>query len=59
MCDGHKHNLKVIVEYAITSHDSKVVRWCADCGAVVIDRDYDGRTNPGAVMSMQFPSYRK
>lgn len=32
-----------------------VVRWCADCGAVVVDIDSDGRTQPGAQMSMRFP----
>lgn len=33
----------------------EVVRWCRDCGAVVIDVDYDGRTSPGAIMPMRFP----
>lgn len=32
-----------------------VVRWCSKCGAIVIDVDYDGRTNPGAIMPMRFP----
>lgn len=36
-----------------------VVRWCPKCGAVVVDEDFDGRTHPGAYMSMRFPeSYR-
>jgi hypothetical protein len=25
------------------------------CGAVVIDVDYDGQTQPGAIMKMRFP----
>jgi len=25
------------------------------CGAVVVDEDYDGRTNAGAYMPMRFP----
>ncbi len=33
-----------------------VVRWCPNCGAVVVDEDYDGRTNAGAYMPMRFPS---
>jgi len=33
-----------------------VVRWCKRCGAVSVDRDYDGRTNPGDYMQMRFPT---
>lgn len=32
-----------------------VVRWCWKCGAVVVDVDCDGRTQPGAATSMIFP----
>ena len=58
MCDGHTYNFIIITEYDYTQMDSKVVRWCRDCGGVVVDRDYDGRTNPGAIMGMIFPSYK-
>ena len=58
MCDGSFHNLIKIVEYDVTTMDSKVVRWCMDCGAVVVDRDYDGRTNPAAIVKMKFPLYK-
>jgi hypothetical protein len=34
----------------------EVVRWCCDCGAVVIDVDVDGRTHNGEQMEMHFPS---
>lgn len=34
---------------------SRVVRWCSDCGAVVIDNDIDGKIAPGAWRRMQFP----
>ena len=30
-----------------------VVRWCPECGAVVIDWDLDNRTYPGIVMEMK------
>ena len=30
-----------------------VVRWCPECGAIVIDNDVDGRVYPGKVMSMK------
>jgi hypothetical protein len=55
MCDGKNHDLIDIVEYDINSMSSKVLRWCSTCGAIVIDVDYDGRTNPGQVMKMRFP----
>ena len=48
------HSLKVITSFG-SDQDLTVVRWCEICGAIVVDTDYDGRTNPGAVMSMQFP----
>lgn len=33
-----------------------VVRWCSQCGAVVVDEDYDGRTRAGSYQKMRFPS---
>ena len=30
-----------------------VIRWCPECGAVVIDNDVDGRVYPGKVMPMK------
>lgn len=34
----------------------QVVRWCKDCGSVVIDIDADDRTvHPGGIVSMEFP----
>jgi len=35
-----------------------VIRWCYKCGAIVVDIDFDGRTQPGAIMSMRFPQNR-
>jgi hypothetical protein len=57
MCDGTNHNLKVIYVDNFSDH-ARVVRWCTDCGAVVVDIDVDGRTNPGGKMKMKFPKYR-
>jgi hypothetical protein len=37
----------------------EVVRWCRNCGAVVVDVDYDGRFRPGEIMPMQFPEMSK
>ncbi|KKM86045.1 hypothetical protein LCGC14_1283090, partial [marine sediment metagenome] len=38
---------------------SEVVRWCPDCGAIVIDVDVDNRIRhgPGRVMKMRFPKF--
>jgi hypothetical protein len=33
----------------------QVVRWCEDCGAVVVDAVIDGRTYPGDIKPMRFP----
>lgn len=35
--------------------EQKVVRWCINCGAVVVDIDVDGRIAPGLFMRMKFP----
>ena len=37
----------------------KVVRWCPDCGAIVIDMECDGRIYPGRYKKMMIPNYRK
>jgi hypothetical protein len=39
-----------------TSDEAEVVRWCRNCGAVVIDLEYDGRTAAGAIMKMRVPT---
>lgn len=52
---GGKHKLKKIYEVETGPGLSEVVRWCSDCGAIVVDNDFDGRTNPGVVMSMKRP----
>lgn len=53
-CNVGNHDLIKIYE---TGNDmsSEVVRWCRICGAIVIDGDFDGRTNPGQVMKMKYP----
>lgn len=33
----------------------KVVRWCRECGSIVIDEEFDNRTYPGRVMKMKHP----
>ena len=44
------HDLEIIMR-----RGSLVVRWCKDCGAVVIDEEYDRRIYPGEIMPMKYP----
>lgn len=50
----NKCDLTIIVSNPLAISE-EVVRWCKYCGAVVVDEDYDGRTNPGQIKPMQFP----
>lgn len=36
-----------------TGFEDRVIRWCPECGAIVIDCDLDGRTYPGRDMKMK------
>lgn len=54
-CNGSEHRLIVIWRETGAASDA-VVRWCQDCGAVVVDEDYDGRTHAGRYMAMRFPN---
>lgn len=56
MCDRKNHNFKVITESKTElCSASKVVRWCKDCGAITVDRESDGRINPGYYMKIIGP----
>ena len=59
MCNGKDHNLIEILTVYQSYDEEIVVRWCKDCGAIVVDIDYDGRTYAGRHTSMQFPEYLK
>ena len=54
-CKKGDHKLEDI--FSVDWHDftSTEVRWCCECGAIVVDQDFDGRTNPGQVMKMKIP----
>jgi hypothetical protein len=55
-CQVGNHKLIEIYRRPYSSvQQSTVVRWCEQCGVVTVDIDYDGRTNPGAVMRMIGP----
>lgn len=57
-CNKGNHSLQKIVESG-NDKESFVVRWCEVCGSIVVDIDYDCRTNPGAVMKMKSPLITK
>lgn len=53
-CKKGLHPLKEIMTISDGFID-QVVRWCPDCGAIVVDEDCDNRVYPGACMKMRFP----
>ena len=55
MCDGHNHCLVDIYAHGDYDGPINVVRWCCDCGAIVVDVEIDGRVRPGGKMKMRFP----
>lgn len=59
MCNGTHHPLKEIFRSGYEDDIQSVVRWRPDCGAVVVDQEYDGRVRAGAVLPMQFPAKSK
>lgn len=57
-CKEGLHPLKEIMR----KHDcvaDTVVRWCPDCGAIVVDADCDGRVYAGHHMKMVLPKLAK
>lgn len=60
VCSNGRHSLVELLERSSDAAPDAtlVVRWCRNCGAVVIDTDIDGRTMPGDVMKMRFPSLK-
>lgn len=56
MCDGKHHNTQVIYRVDVDRFEEHVVRWCEDCGGIVVDLESDGRLF-GKVMKMRFPKF--
>lgn len=53
-CQKGKHKLVEINRgWHAMGGSEEVVRWCEVCGSVVVDVDYDNRTNAGQVMKMR------
>ncbi len=57
-CKKGLHPFKVIARFGY-GDEIKVVRWCPECGAVVVDMDYDNRTHPGYYKKLQYPNITK
>ena len=56
---GGSHELVELLRTDYGRDVNSVVRWCKQCGAVVIDLDVDGRVAPGKKMSMEHPELSK
>lgn len=61
-CGGNHSTGKTLIEifavrdqYGVyASGEEQSVKWCQECGAVVVDKEIDGRF-AGAVVTMKFP----
>lgn len=53
-CKEGLHPLKEISRNSDGFVD-RVTRWCPNCGAIVIDMEYDGRVYPGHYKKMLLP----
>lgn len=58
-CKNGNHVLTDILKTGNIEYEQIVVRWCPECGAIVVDLDYDGRTYPGHQMKMKYPELAK
>lgn len=58
-CKKGLHPFIVIASIPIEIDEEKVVRWCPQCGAIVVDHDIDGRTMPGYYKKMIYPNITK
>lgn len=61
MCDLSKckeglHPFVKISSTTVGEDEEEVVRWCPECGAIVVDHDIDGRTIPGYYKKITYPN---
>ena len=52
-CKSGIHSLITIYKNRKGYDEEEVVRWCTNCGSVVVDIDYDNRVYPGKVAKMR------
>ena len=58
-CKKGNHKFAEIYSKETGPSTREVVRWCVECGSVVVDADCDGRTNPGHIMNLKSPKIAK
>lgn len=58
-CKEGQHSLIRITSNDINSFETEIVRWCTECGAIVVDMEVDNRTFPGKYMKMKIPTITK
>lgn len=58
-CRKGNHQLIIIDSIDISSYESKIIRWCSKCGAIVVDAEYDDKLYPGYYRSMRYPNITK
>ena len=58
-CRKGNHPLIELTRTWLGYGGEEVVRWCPECGSVVVDVDVDGRTMAGKQMKMRVPRIAK
>ena len=58
-CRKGNHPLIELTRTWLGYGGEEVVRWCPECGSVVVDVDVDGRTMAGKIMKMKSPQVIK
>lgn len=55
VCKDGVHTLTEVFRASNDPVSESVVRWCGVCGGIVVDIDYDGRTNAGQILPFRVP----
>jgi hypothetical protein len=56
-CQQGKHNFILIEAIELSPFEAKMIRWCEQCGAIVVDLDCDRRTLPGYFSKLKGPKH--
>lgn len=56
LCKKGLHPFKIISKQKIDIDEYKIVRWCPECGSIVVDLDIDNRTYPGYYQKIIYPN---
>ena len=57
-CTEGRHQLLEVYRYD-NGFEDEVVRWCSNCGAIVVDAEVDNRVYAGHIMKMRLPKLAK